>query len=138
MQRFALALVAFLYGVSVAASAFGATVQVLQGQVLINQGQGYRMVQGSTEAGPGDTIVANPGGAAEIIYPNGCTIKVLPQSVVAVSVQSPCKAEQPPAEPPPPPDAPGISTTTILIGSAAIAGGIVAGVVLAKSKALSP
>src|SRR5262249_9683399 len=138
MRRFALALVSFLYGVSTTASAFAATVQVLQGQVLINRGQGYRMIHDSTEAGPVDTIVANPGGAAQITYPNGCTIKVLPQSVVAISAQSPCQAEQPPSEPPPPPDAPGISTTTMVVGAAGIAAGGVAAVLLLKSKPSSP
>jgi hypothetical protein len=138
MRRLALALVAFLFGVSVTAQAFAATVQVLQGQVLINQGQGYRMVQGSTEASPGDTVVVNPGGAAQIVYSNGCTIKVLPQSVVAISPQSPCQAASQPPPELPAPDGPGISTTTLVVGGAVIVGGAVAALLLIKGKPASP
>jgi hypothetical protein len=133
----ALALVGFVGGLSPTGPAFAATVQVLSGQVLINRGQGYHMVQGATEAGPGDTVVVNPGGVAQIVYSNGCTIKVLPQSVVAIAPQSPCQAEQPPPEPPPP-DGQAISTTTLVVGGVAIAGGAVAAVLLLKSKPASP
>jgi hypothetical protein len=79
----------------------------------------------------------NPGGAAQIVYPNGCTMKVMPQSVTSVSAQPPCPAEQP-SSPEPPGDAPAISGTTIIVGSAIVAGGAVAAVLLLKSKPSSP
>jgi hypothetical protein len=138
MRRLALAQVAFLFGVSTSVSAFAATVIALQGQVLINRGQGYRVIEGTTEAGPGDTIVANPGGAAQIVYANGCTEKVVPQSVVTISRHSPCRAEKPPrpratAEVP-------VDGTTIVLGGAVVAGAITAAVLLIpkKSRPASP
>ena len=137
MRRLALALFAFLFGASASASAIAATVIVLEGQVLINRGHGYHMIQGTTEAGVGDTIVANPGGAAQIVYANGCTKEVLPQSVVTISRHSPCRAEQPVREGHT--SAPEISGTAIVAGSAIVAGGVLGAVLLSqKSKPASP
>jgi hypothetical protein len=138
-MRRALALVAFLYGVSVSAHAFAITVQVLQGQVLINRGQGYRMIDGTTEADPGNTVVVNPGGAAQIVYPNGCTMKVMPQSVTSVSAQPPCPAQQP-SSPEPTGDEPAISGTTMIVAGAVVVGGGVAAAILLlqKNKPASP
>jgi hypothetical protein len=136
MRRLALGLFAFLFGASASASAIAATVIVLEGQVLINRGHGYHMIQGTTEAGVGDTIVANPGGAAQIVYANGCTKEVLPQSVVTISRHSPCRAE-PLREGPT--SAPEISGTAIVAGSAIVAGGVLGAVLLSqKSKPASP
>ncbi|MGH8432064.1 MAG: hypothetical protein ACREUF_16840, partial [Solimonas sp.] len=43
-----------------------ATVKAVQGQVLVNSGQGYRLVDGSTILEPGATVVANPGAVAQV------------------------------------------------------------------------
>ncbi len=47
-------------------SASAATVNVTEGQVLINRGQGFQQVEGSAEASPGEMIVTTPEGGAEI------------------------------------------------------------------------
>ena len=73
--------------------ALAATVYATQGQVLISRGQGYQQVAGSTQANPGDMILANPGGSGQIVYPDGCTVQVQPGSIVAVAPQSPCKQQ---------------------------------------------
>ena len=68
--------VAFISAALFSTSSFAATVNATQGQVLVNQGQGYQQVPGSVEAGPGATVVVNPGGSAQILYPDGCSVAV--------------------------------------------------------------
>jgi hypothetical protein len=72
--------------------ALAATVNAISGQVLLNRGEGYRMIAGPTEASPGTTVVANPGGNGQIVYPDGCIEEVVPGTVVTVAADSPCKA----------------------------------------------
>lgn len=91
--------VALIAAVVLQAAAHAATVRAVQGQVLVNSGQGYRLVDGSTQLDPGGTVVANPGAVAEVVYPGGCTVTVQPGSVYLVSSQPPCRAgnvERPP------------------------------------------
>jgi hypothetical protein len=95
----------------------------LEGQVLLSRGQGYRLVEGSAEANPGDTVVVNPGGRAQIIYPDGCAVQVQPPSVVAIAPQSPCLAGQPT-----------VNNYTVAIGGAVVGLGIAAGILLTQKK----
>ena len=83
---------AIVLAISFAGQAFAAQVRATGGQVLINRGEGYKMVAGTVQGGPGDTIVANPGGSAQIVYPDGCVVDVLPGSVAVINAQSPCSA----------------------------------------------
>jgi len=111
---------------------FAATVNVMQGQVLVNRGQGYEQVIGATSANPGDTIVVNPGGSAQVVYPDGCTVPVVPGSVVAIAPQSPCLVTGAT-------ETAGINPTTLAIGAAAVAGGVAAVILLnQKDKSASP
>jgi hypothetical protein len=43
------------------------------------------------EVVPGHSVVANPGGAARVTFPDGCTVDVRPGSVFTVAAQSPCQ-----------------------------------------------
>ena len=110
---------------------FAATVNVNQGQVLINRGQGYEQVVGSTQANPGDTIVVNPGGSAQVLYPDGCSAPVVPGSIVTVASQSPCQTQTQTGT---------MDGTTIAVGAAVVAGGIGAVILLSqkKDKSASP
>jgi hypothetical protein len=81
--------------VSFSASADAATVKALQGQVLVNGGQGYRLVDGSTQLGPGATVVANPGAVAQVVYAGGCAVTVQAGSVYVIAAQAPCENGQP-------------------------------------------
>ena len=76
-------------------SVHAATVTVVQGQVLVNSGQGYRLVEGSTVLDAGATVVANPGAVAHVLYPGGCRVTVEPGSVYQVASQPPCQTGQP-------------------------------------------
>jgi hypothetical protein len=123
--------------------AFATTVTAEQGQVLLNTGQGYRLVQGSTSVNPGDMIVVNPGGMARITYDDGCVTEVRPPAVTAISTQSPCQQQKQSS----PQDEPqgehggigGISTTHVLLGTALVGGGVAAWLLLSgKLKPASP
>lgn len=152
-MRVAAALTAVILGISFAGQAFAATVRATGGQVLINRGEGYKMVAGTVQGGPGDTIVANPGGSAQIVYPDGCVIDVLPGSVAVINAQSPCSSANTTVttgsttttaatEPGSPSDGggggTGISGTALALGAVAVGGGVGAAMFLGKDKSSSP
>jgi hypothetical protein len=121
--------------------AFATTVTAEQGQVLLNTGQGYRLVQGSTSVNAGDMIVVNPGGMARITYDDGCVTEVRPPAVTAISTQSPCQQQKqsPPQDEPRGESQGGISTTHVLLGTALVGGGVAAWLLLSgKLKPASP
>jgi hypothetical protein len=155
-MRVAAASTAVILAISFAGQAFAATVRATGGQVLINRGEGYKMVAGQVQGGPGDTIVANPGGSAQIVYPDGCVVDVMPGSVAVISAQSPCSASNTTVTsgsvttsattPETPPDAggggggSGISGTALALGAVAVGGGVGAAMLLGggKDKSASP
>lgn len=107
-------------------SAFAASVSTTQGQVLINRGQGYQQLDGTAEAAPGAQVVANPGGQAQVVYPDGCAVSVQPGTVYTIAQNSPCQA-----------GVPGINGMTFAIGAAAV--GIGAAIYFSqKDKSASP
>jgi hypothetical protein len=67
-------LLVLIAAMSFGASARAATVVPGQGTVMVNHGQGYQQVAGSTEANPGATVVVGPGGSAQVVYSDGCTV----------------------------------------------------------------
>ena len=133
---------AFWLGLWASPCAFAATVTAEQGQVLLNTGQGYRLVQGSTSVNPGDMIVVNPGGMARITYDDGCVTEVRPPAVTAISSQSPCQLQQlkqSSAQDEPQGGTGGITTTHVLLGTALVGGGLAAWYLLShKGKPASP
>jgi hypothetical protein len=137
---------AFCLSVWVSPCAFATSVTAEQGQVLLNTGQGYRLIQGSTNVNPGDMIVVNPGGMARVAYDDGCVTEVRPPAVTAISSQSPCQLQQQkqgsPQEGPqgePQGGIGGISTTHVVLGTALVGGGVAAWLLLSgKLKPASP
>ena len=71
-----------------------ATVEVIQGQVSVNQGEGFKPATSRIEARIGDLIMASPGGKGRIVYSGGCVVDVYPGAVVAVQ-QAACQAAKP-------------------------------------------
>jgi hypothetical protein len=92
-MRVTAGLTAFIAVVSLSVNSFAATVTATQGQVLINRGQGYQLVTTSVQASAGAIVIANPGGSAEVSYPDGCRVNVMPGAVVTIAPESPCKAQ---------------------------------------------
>ena len=74
-----------------------ATIQTNAGDVLVDQGtgSGYRAVKGTFQAKPGDTVMAQIGGSADVIYDDGCRQKVEFGTIVTIAPVSPCKAGPP-------------------------------------------
>jgi hypothetical protein len=131
--------------------------------VLINRGEGYRMVAGTVQGGPGDTIVANPGGSAQIVYPDGCVVDIAPGTVAVINAQSPCSASSTTATSGSATTtaanaentssgssdnsagtsssgggSSGISGTALALGAVAVGGGVGAALFLGKDKSSSP
>jgi hypothetical protein len=122
-----------------ASQALAATVNATSGQVLINRGEGYTMVAGSTQANAADTIVVNPGGSAQIVYPDGCVIDVSPGSVAAIAVRSPCGGGGGSNSSTETAATNGVSNGTMFaIGALAVGGGVAAALFLQKDKSASP
>jgi hypothetical protein len=113
-------------------AAFAAQVDPLEGQVLINHGKGYRQVTASTQAAPGAKVVVNPGGSAQVLYPDGCAVVVRPGSVYTVARASPCLAEGGQATS-------GADGSTLALGAVVVGGGVAALLLLNNNdKAASP
>src|SRR6476646_2216804 len=89
-MRVAFGATAIFLSIAPGSQALAATVNSMSGQVLLNRGDGYKVVAGSAQGAAGDTVVANPGGSAQIVYPDGCVVEVLPGAVTAIAAQSPC------------------------------------------------
>ena len=96
-----------------------ATLQAVQGDVMLNTGEGFRRVTGPAQVTPGDYVMVGQGGKANLVYPDGTVVPVQEGGVIAV-------AEQPPIVDPngaqPPAGAEGAVT-----GDAAVAGDAAAG-----------
>jgi hypothetical protein len=150
-MRVVAASTAVVLAIAFAGQALAATVRATGGQVLINRGEGYKMVAGTVQGGPGDTIVANPGGSAQIVYSDGCVVEVLPGSVAVINAQSPCSSANTTittgattnssTDTPSSGDAgggTGISGTALALGAVAVGGGVGAAMLLGKDKSSSP
>jgi len=71
-----------------------ATLEFVQGKVMVNHGSGYRFVSGSVNLKPGDMIIADSGGSAQLFYDGGCTVPIEPGAVVTVAELPPCLTTQ--------------------------------------------
>lgn len=103
---------------------FAASVANIQGQTLVNTGNGFKQLVGATEAGPGAKVMANPGGQGQVTYPDGCTVTVNPGQVYTIAPVSPCSQA-------------GTNTGSPYAIGAAVIGGAVAAVIIA-TKSASP
>src|SRR6185503_17545144 len=80
------------FGSSVSA----ATLQPINGKVLINHGAGYQHVTQPSVEAVGDSIMVNAEGSATLVYDAQCSVAVKPGNVVTVSAEAPCqKGAQP-------------------------------------------
>src|SRR6516164_488956 len=77
----------------IATGAEAARLANVQGSVIVNRGDGFQPAQGGTVIAPGDRVRVNQG-SAEIVYDNGCVVKVGSGQMVAVLYTPPaCKGE---------------------------------------------
>jgi hypothetical protein len=95
-----------------------ATLEAVQGQVLVNRGSGYQFEVGSSELKPGDMVIANAGASAHITYADGCVVPIEAGSVMTVAERSPCAAQSGGAP------SFGLTPTTVGIGVAVVGAGV--------------
>jgi hypothetical protein len=110
-----------------------ATLEGIQGEVMINTGAGYRFVSGVVELKPGDMVIANAGGTAQLMYGDGCTVPVQAGGFVTVSADSPCLTTQANGD-----GAPAINPTTFTIGAVVVGAGVGAAFLLKGNSSDKP
>jgi len=71
-------------------ASWAASIEPVQGNLSLNQGQGFQPVNGRVDANVGDTVVVGPGGAAAVTYSDGCKVSVQPGAVTTIAPLSPC------------------------------------------------
>jgi hypothetical protein len=83
---------AFCCAMLLTSSTWATTLEPEAGEVWINHGQGFVRVNGPADAKDGDNVMVGPGGAAAVVYDNGCRVEVQPGAVVSISPvpPSPC------------------------------------------------
>jgi hypothetical protein len=91
-MRLKLASIAFVSGVSFTLPSLAATVESIEGTVSINRGEGYHQITAPTQIKAGEFVMAGPGGSAEVVYYDGCSVKVQPGAVVTIAREPPCAA----------------------------------------------
>jgi hypothetical protein len=69
-------------------SAEAAMLTNIQGAVSVDQGNGFKPVNAATELAAGTRIRAG-GGSADLVYGNGCSVRVASGEVVAVQYTPP-------------------------------------------------
>jgi hypothetical protein len=82
--------VAFVAGVVFAEGVGAATVGSIEGDVLVNRGDGYRSAKGTLPNVPaGAQLMVRPGGSAVITYSGNCAVRIA-AGVWSVNEQAPC------------------------------------------------
>ena len=76
-----------------------ATLSGVQGSVMVNPGSGYYLTVGPANLKPGDLVMLNPGGSAQLTFPDGCIVPLQAGTVVTVGATSPCLAQTGPGHP---------------------------------------
>lgn len=126
-------------------SPIAATVEPIVGEVLVNQGDGFKPLPSSASANieqaAGSQIMVRPGGSALITYAANCSLRV-PSGIWVVKEASPC-AEGTSLidftgrmnQEAPPPDG---DTTMLIVGGLVVAGGVAAAIALSQDSGDNP
>lgn len=85
-----LAVLCFGCAMLVGSSSWAATIEPGQGDLSVNQGKGYQPINSRVDACVGDTVMVGPGGAATVVYDDGCKVDIQPGSVTTIAPLSPC------------------------------------------------
>jgi hypothetical protein len=81
---------AFCFAMLLSSSTWAATLEPGQGNLSINEGQGFQPVNGRIDANVGDSVMVSPGGGATVVYADGCKVNVQPGAVTTIAPLSPC------------------------------------------------
>src|SRR5690242_19913580 len=91
----------------IASQSWAATIEARQGDLTINQGEGFQPVTSRGTANVGDSVMVGPGGSATVVYDDGCKVSVQPGAVTTIAPLSPCASGSKAADMGLPPAAPG-------------------------------
>jgi hypothetical protein len=80
-------------GPSAAMAAAYASLQVVEGPIMVNHGAGFEPAIGAVDLNAGDRIMAGENASGVLHYPT-CTVVVMASSIVTVSKSAPCVAGQ--------------------------------------------
>src|SRR5208282_2157514 len=89
-RSFLSAVLAFGCAASLTTSSWAATIEPGHGDLTISQGQGFQPVNSRIDANIGDSVMVGPGGAATVVYPDGCRVAIQPGAVTTIAPLSPC------------------------------------------------
>jgi hypothetical protein len=133
-------MIALLSGLALAAPACAATLGSIEGTVTVNRGGGFQHASGTLELKPGDSVIVNAGGNAQLTYEDGCNVMVEVGAIVTVAEQSPCATQTTGATNTTGPTFMGLGGTGLVVLNAGIAAGAVAFFLANqdKDKAASP
>ena len=70
-------------------TADAATLSGIQGRVLVNKGNGFVRAQPGMEIAPGDRVLVQPGGSAQVTYPNGAVGSLQPGGIFTLPATPP-------------------------------------------------
>jgi hypothetical protein len=84
MRRLTSLVLGFCIGSLICLPAMAATVEIVQGQMSVNQGQGYKKIMAASAVSAGDQVMAAPNSRGRIVYADGCAVDVYPGAVVTV------------------------------------------------------
>ena len=132
-------LVASMLGLNAAQAASNfAEINLMQGKVLVNQGEGFVALAEGSALKVGDKVLVGKDSSAIISYNGGCAVSINEAKVVTVAKAAPCKAGttaaivgsnliSPAADPGAPPVAAGAALLPLLLlgGGAAVVGGFI-------------
>jgi hypothetical protein len=89
MRKF-LGVACFVGSFVFATASWAVDIQAGQGDLSVNQGQGFQPVNGRVDAKAGDSVMVSPGGSATVSYPDGCQVSIQPGAVTTIAPLSPC------------------------------------------------
>ncbi len=105
-----------------ASPSLAATLEVVGSTVAINKGSGFKPVTGIVDAQPGDRINVANGGSANVVYTDGCTIRLGEQAGrSALTVPATCKAGPVALSPPASSVLPGVVIGGVIAGGVILA-----------------
>lgn len=108
---------------ALSSAAGAASLTGVQGSIMVNSGSGYFMATGPVELKIGDMVLANPGSAGQLKFPDGCNVPLQQGVVITVGTTSPC-AVHADGQQQPGPGADSFGSGALIVGGLVIAGGI--------------
>ena len=71
----------------------GANLSGVNGQVMVNSGSGYRVIDGAGQLKNGDRVMVGPNASATISFDKGCSVPLKPGQVLTIGSSNPCNVK---------------------------------------------